>query len=122
MSAPWPASQVRRDWPADLRQLRSWALDEGVVRDREIGSSREEIERDTISGTIPRSSGGRNWWAHVKLTRLNTAPTILLDNFEDFLNVAVFSRLVGEFELRRSPVSLAKSPDVAADLAESHES
>jgi hypothetical protein len=38
------------------------------------------------------------------------------------LKVAVFSLLVEEFELRRSPLGLPRSLDVAADLAESPES
>ena len=41
---------------------------------------------------------------------------------EDFFNVAVFSLLVEEFELRRSPLGLPRSLDVAADLAELPES
>jgi hypothetical protein len=41
---------------------------------------------------------------------------------EDFLKVAVFSLLVEEFEIRRSLLGLARSLDVAADLAESPES
>jgi len=38
------------------------------------------------------------------------------------LKVAVFSLLVEEFELRRSPLGLPRSLDVAADLAELPES
>ena len=38
------------------------------------------------------------------------------------MKVAVFSLLVEEFELRRSPLGLPRSLDVAADLAESPES
>jgi hypothetical protein len=45
-----------------------------------------------------------------------------LKKFEEFLNVAVLSLLVEEFELRRSPVGLPRSLDVAADLAELPES
>ena len=41
---------------------------------------------------------------------------------EDFLKVAVFSLLVEEFELRRSPLGLPRSLDVVADLAELPES
>ena len=38
------------------------------------------------------------------------------------MKVAVFSLLVEEFELRRSPLGLPRSLDVAADLAELPES
>jgi hypothetical protein len=48
--------------------------------------------------------------------------TILRKKIEDFLKVAVFSVLVEEFELRRSPLGLPRSLDVAADLAELPES
>ena len=70
----------------------------------------------------PRSSGGRTWWAHFEFTRINITPTILRKKIEDFLNIAVFSLLVEEFELRRSPVGLPRSLDVAAELAELPES
>jgi hypothetical protein len=49
---------------------------------------------------------------------MNIALTILHEEFEDFLNIAVFSLLAEEFELRRSAVGLPMSLDVAADLAE----
>jgi hypothetical protein len=64
-----------------------------------------------------RLAGGRRRWAHVKFTRMNIALTILQKDIEDFLNVAVFSLLVEEFELRPSPVGRPRSLDVAADLA-----
>ena len=62
------------------------------------------------------------WWAHLARSRINIAPTILKKEIEDFFNVAIFSLLVEEFELRRSPLGLPRSLDVAADLAESPES
>jgi hypothetical protein len=54
--------------------------------------------------------------------RTNIELTIRKNQFEDFLKVGVFSLLVEEFELRRSPLSLPRSLDVAADLAELPES
>jgi len=68
------------------------------------------------------AGGGRTWWAHFKFTPINIALTIHKNQFEDFLKVAVFALLVEEFELRRSPLGLPRSLDVAADLAELPES
>ena len=51
------------------------------------------------SGPVVGAPGG----AHVEFTRINITPTIVYKKFEDFLNVAAFSLLVEEFELRRSP-------------------
>jgi hypothetical protein len=30
-----------------------------------------------------RASGGRTWWAHLELTRINTAPTFLRKKIEE---------------------------------------
>jgi hypothetical protein len=70
----------------------------------------------------PPRGGGRTWWAHFEFTRINIEPIILRKKIEDFLKVAVFSLLVEEFELRRSPLGLPRSLDVAVDLAELPES
>jgi len=53
---------------------------------------------------------------------MNIALTIPQNQVEDFLKVAVFALLVEEFELRRSPLGLPRSLNVAADLAELSES
>jgi hypothetical protein len=53
---------------------------------------------------------------------MNIALTVWKNQLEAFVNVAVFSLLVEEFELRRSPVGLPRSLDIAADLAELLES
>jgi hypothetical protein len=76
--------------------------------------------RPSVFLSLP--DGGRTWWAHFEFTRINIRPTILRKKVEEFLNVAVLSLLVEEFELRRSPVGLPRSLDVAADLAELPES
>jgi hypothetical protein len=34
-----------------------------------------------------RASGGRTWWAHLELTRINTAPTFLRKKIEDLREV-----------------------------------
>ena len=56
----------------------------------------------------PKPTGGRAWWAHLAFTRMNIELTIPEKEIEDFLNVAVFSLLGEEFELRRSPVGLSE--------------
>jgi hypothetical protein len=33
------------------------------------------------------SGGGRTWWAHVELTRINIEPTILRKNIEERLDI-----------------------------------
>lgn len=34
--------------------------------------------------------GGRTWWAHLNVARIIITPTILRNQIEEFLNVAVF--------------------------------
>jgi PadR family transcriptional regulator len=46
--------------------------------------------------------GGRTWWAHFELTRINTTPTILCKKIEDAREV---SAIVG---IRGSPMAIAK--------------
>jgi hypothetical protein len=79
------------------------------------------LEARQPSGLGSALDGGRTWWAHFEFTRINIGPTILRKKIEGFFNVTVFSLLVDEIELRRSPVGLPRSLDVAADLAESPE-
>src|SRR5258708_200475 len=39
-----------------------------------------------------RSSGGRSWWAHFAITRINMAPTFLYKKIEEQLTLGAFSR------------------------------
>jgi hypothetical protein len=45
-----------------------------------------------VRSAIFRPSGGRTWWAHFELTRINIEPIILKNKFEELMNV----RGVGE--------------------------
>jgi hypothetical protein len=62
-------------------------------------------------------SGGRSWWAHLTIIRMNIGPIILRNQIEEFLNVAVFSLLIDEVELhgRRS---VSRGRLTLAELAE----
>jgi len=45
------------------------------------------VYRPAAASASEARDGGRAWWAHVTFTRMNIAPTILEEDFEELMNV-----------------------------------